>query len=295
MAKRKRRKVKARAAAQETAAPRAIEVEDVVADSVGPKLAAAMRAVGPEPKKPFEYPADHKERRQLWRFSNSVWYLNNTGRLVQLRAYVCRTHLSVFGDRAPSGADVDLLVMKVTFELERLANEKTGKEPRDPASWRANYEAAMALDPARFVGQFGEVVRLVLTTSSDERSKRSAALKEKFGGTSDGKEEGTDMGKKKTGKKVSIASVVKGILGAAKVPADAAIVTAVKKRFPKSAFKQSHLAWYKSKFRQGALSGMNGKTHVIKQADKPKAKKAPKAKAKKKAKAKAKKKVKARA
>ncbi len=76
--------------------------------------------------------------------------------------------------------------------------------------------------------------------------------------------------KSKGPRKGSITATVIGILSRAFVPSDDAIVGEVKGKHKGSKFKKSHLAWYKSKFRVGGLTGMGGKRQSIAQKQAPK-------------------------
>lgn len=87
------------------------------------------------------------------------------------------------------------------------------------------------------------------------------------------------MGKKKVKAKArkfrkTIASTVLSILSRMHVGTDASIISEVKVAHAGTKFNEKHLAWYKSKFRVGALKGMTGKRHSISQkvARKPKTK-----------------------
>ncbi len=76
--------------------------------------------------------------------------------------------------------------------------------------------------------------------------------------------------KKKEPRKGSITATVISILSRDKVPGDMSIVSEVKKRHKGTKFSKAHLAWYKSKYRVGGLTGMVGKRHVIEQKQAPK-------------------------
>ena len=76
--------------------------------------------------------------------------------------------------------------------------------------------------------------------------------------------------KSKGPRKGSITASVIGILSRATVGSDDAIVGEVRAKHKGSKFKKSHLAWYKSKFRVGALTGMGGKRQSIAQKQVPK-------------------------
>ena len=76
------------------------------------------------------------------------------------------------------------------------------------------------------------------------------------------------MATKTKEKRVTAASVIRDLLGAARVAPDDKLIGEVKKRSGSKTFNKAQLAWYKSRFRAGALAGMKGKRHLIKQADK---------------------------
>ena len=78
-------------------------------------------------------------------------------------------------------------------------------------------------------------------------------------------------------KRPTIGAKVTALLSRETVPADAAIIAEVRENFKGTKFDEKHLAWYKSRFRQGLLTGMKEGTHVINQPAK--AKKAKVAKA----------------
>ena len=66
------------------------------------------------------------------------------------------------------------------------------------------------------------------------------------------------MKKTRGPRKGSITAFVIAILSRATVASDDAIVGEVRAKHRGSKFKKSHLAWYKSKFRVGGLTGMFG-------------------------------------
>lgn len=87
---------------------------------------------------------------------------------------------------------------------------------------------------------------------------------------------GDDMKKvkadKRTGKdrreqRVTASSVLIRILGLAKVPQDEAIIAQVKDETGSTKFDAAQLAWYKWKYRQGALKGQDGKLQTIEQGE----------------------------
>ena len=55
--------------------------------------------------------------------------------------------------------------------------------------------------------------------------------------------------------KRTIKQVVIAIIAANSVATNAEMIAAVKKEFPKSAFKDTHAAWYRSQARKGLLTG----------------------------------------
>lgn len=78
--------------------------------------------------------------------------------------------------------------------------------------------------------------------------------------------------------RVTAGSVLIKLLGAAKVQSDEAIIKLVKDETGSSKFDGKQLAWYKWKYRQGKLKGMDGKQHVINQGSPKKAEKVEKTK-----------------
>jgi len=76
---------------------------------------------------------------------------------------------------------------------------------------------------------------------------------------------------KKTGSKetkkarVTASSVLIPILSRASVPTDDEIIATIKAATGSGLFDPKQLAWYKWKFRQGKLKGMDGKLHAINQ------------------------------
>jgi hypothetical protein len=76
--------------------------------------------------------------------------------------------------------------------------------------------------------------------------------------------------KAKTPRKGSIMATVIGILGATSVPGDEAIIAKVRTTHKGTKFDEKHLAWYKSQFRQGKLTGQGKGPHAIAQKPEPK-------------------------
>ena len=72
-------------------------------------------------------------------------------------------------------------------------------------------------------------------------------------------------GDDRRGKRVTAASVLIPLLSAAKVKTDDEIIEIVKEETGSTKFDKAQLAWYKWKFREGKLKGMDGKKHVINQ------------------------------
>lgn len=93
---------------------------------------------------------------------------------------------------------------------------------------------------------------------------------------------GEDMkkGRKAREKKITASSVLIELLGAGSVKKDETLIAEVKHRTGSSKFDEKQLAWYKWKYRQGKLKGMDGKLHEIAQGSNKKAEKQPKAKKK---------------
>lgn len=93
------------------------------------------------------------------------------------------------------------------------------------------------------------------------------------------KEKETTMAKKKEGTKKSkrtgptAASVLIRLLGREHVPSDEAIIKEVKEETGSAKFDERQLAWYKWKYKAGALKGMDGKAHTIAQGEPKKEKK----------------------
>ena len=75
---------------------------------------------------------------------------------------------------------------------------------------------------------------------------------------------------KKAPRKGSIAETVQHLLSLAAVPADDAIIARVKAAHKGTKFDEKHLAWYKSQFRQGKLTGQAAGRHTIAQKAEPK-------------------------
>ena len=67
------------------------------------------------------------------------------------------------------------------------------------------------------------------------------------------------------GGKRGIQKLLVELLSMKTVPPDEEIWRRVKKAFPESKFKLRHLRWYKNRYMHGALSGQEGKRHVIAQ------------------------------
>jgi len=86
------------------------------------------------------------------------------------------------------------------------------------------------------------------------------------------------MKKDKIARKGSITALMIGLLGLANVPSDDELIRRAKEAKKGSKFGKSQLAWYKSKFRSGQLTGMDKKAHVINQKQAPKKSVAAKAK-----------------
>lgn len=80
------------------------------------------------------------------------------------------------------------------------------------------------------------------------------------------------MGKKdkKAPRKGSITETVLHLLGLTVVPSDEAIIARVKAAHKGTKFNEKHLAWYKSQYRQGKLTGQSAGRHVINQKAEPK-------------------------
>lgn len=93
------------------------------------------------------------------------------------------------------------------------------------------------------------------------------------------KEKETTMAKKKEGKKESkrtgptAAAILVRLLGREHVPSDEAIIKEVKEETGSAKFDGRQLAWYKWKYKAGALKGMDGKAHTIAQGEPKKEKK----------------------
>lgn len=66
-------------------------------------------------------------------------------------------------------------------------------------------------------------------------------------------------------KRVTAASVLIPLLSAAKVKDDEELIERVKDATGSTKFDKAQLAWYKWKFREGKLKGMDGKKHAINQ------------------------------
>ncbi len=62
-------------------------------------------------------------------------------------------------------------------------------------------------------------------------------------------------------------SLLVGILGQDKVPGDESIIKTVREKTGSTLFDSKQLSWYKWKYRQGKLKGMDGKPHVVAQGD----------------------------
>lgn len=75
-------------------------------------------------------------------------------------------------------------------------------------------------------------------------------------------------------RKGSIAATVQGLLSRENVPSDEAIINEVKAKHRGTKFKATHLAWYKTKFKAGQLTGQENRRHVINQKQRPKGRKA---------------------
>jgi hypothetical protein len=76
---------------------------------------------------------------------------------------------------------------------------------------------------------------------------------------------------KREARKGSITAMLIAVLSRENVPSDDKIVAMVKESHRGTKFSRAHLAWYKTKFRSGLLTGMDKRSHVIKQAARPKA------------------------
>ena len=78
---------------------------------------------------------------------------------------------------------------------------------------------------------------------------------------------------KKKEARVTASSVLIRLLGAAHVKGDEDLIEEVKGETGSGKFDKSQLAWYKWKYRQGALKGMDGKPHDISKGEAKKEKK----------------------
>lgn len=65
--------------------------------------------------------------------------------------------------------------------------------------------------------------------------------------------------------RTTVSSILIKMLGAASVKSDETIIKDVKDQTGSTKFDSKQLAWYKWKYRQGKLKGMDGKAHVIEQ------------------------------
>lgn len=95
---------------------------------------------------------------------------------------------------------------------------------------------------------------------------------------SNGQGDNMKKGKEKKEKRVTASSVLIRLLGAAHVKDDETIIEEVRGETGSKKFDKTQLAWYKYKYRLGALNGMDGKRHVIEQGSHTKEKKVKKAK-----------------
>lgn len=76
--------------------------------------------------------------------------------------------------------------------------------------------------------------------------------------------------KERVARKGSITALMIGLLSLVNVPSDEELIRRAKEAKKGSKFGKAQLAWYKSKFRTGQLTGMDRKTHAINQKQAPK-------------------------
>lgn len=138
-------------------------------------------------------------------------------------------------------------LMRLGVKYHKIIGEMRmeGKKPSEVMARR--YQMAKALDTAGLKKDSD-----FLTPMYDMNEKENTM----------GKKTGS---KEKKEARVTASSILIKMLGMAKVQDDESIIKEVRSETGSSLFDAKQLAWYKWKYRQGKLKGMDGKQHVINQ------------------------------
>lgn len=150
-------------------------------------------------------------------------------------------------------------LMALALQYDKIIADKEERGTKVPDKVRRRYRMAVQLDMKGLAKESDFLTPIYedYETKGDDMKKTKKAVKEA---------------------RVTASSVLIKLLGAEKVGSDEFLITQVKERTGSTLFDEKQLAWYKWKYRQGKLSGMDGKQHAIAQGSAKKAAKAAKKK-----------------
>lgn len=157
--------------------------------------------------------------------------------------------------KVPKGAPLWLMKLGLTYEKAIAAMEEKGTKVSFTMYRR--HKMAKELDATGIKAEASGF----LTPMYDLESNTKGDVMKKNGS------------KQKKEAKVTASSILIKLLGAAHVKGDEDIIQEVREETGSGKFDASQLAWYKWKYRQGALKGMDGKPHTISQGETKKEKK----------------------